>query len=163
MQDRQAAATFFGVFLEVGIIGQLSRAMLESHLPDGLIAPHFGVLNHLIRVEDGRTPMELARAFQVPKTSMTHTVGGLQKLGLVDVRPNPNDGRSKCVWITGKGRELRNGLIEGMGPEMERLASGFDVAKLGSIIPVLTELRIFLDEYRNAEPPRDRDIDRPVD
>lgn len=161
MQDGQVdAATFFGVFLEIGIIEQLSRTILETHLPDGLIAPHFGVLNHLIRVADGRTPMELARAFQVPKTSMTHTVSGLQKHGLVDVRPNPNDGRSKCVWITEKGRVLRDDTIAGMMPEFKKLAEGFDMTRLAEIQPVLTDLRIFLDNHRNAEPPRDRPVER---
>lgn len=128
MQDNNTAR-FFGVFLEIGIIEQLGRTILEAHLPNGLIAPHFSVLNHLIRVADGRTPIELARAFQVPKTSMTHTVGVLHKRGLVDVRPNPNDRRSKCVWLTPAGRALRDGTLVALGPELDTLAAGFDMEK----------------------------------
>lgn len=154
--DKQEPALFFGVFNEIGIIEQLSRALLEARLPKGLIAPHFAVLNHLTRVADGRTPVELARAFQVPKTSMTHTVAGLEKHGLVDVRPNPNDGRSKCVWLTDKGAATRLQVIADMNPEFEVLTQGFDTDKLVEILPVLTELRKFLDDHRNAEPPRDR-------
>lgn len=154
--DKQDPTLFFGVFNEIGIIEQLSRALLEARLPKGLIAPHFAVLNHLTRVADGRTPVELARAFQVPKTSMTHTVAGLEKHGLVDVRPNPNDGRSKCVWLTDKGAATRLQVIADMSPEFEVLTQGFDTNKLVEILPVLTELRKFLDEHRNAEPPRDR-------
>jgi hypothetical protein len=41
--------------------------------------PHFSVLNHLMRVEDGRTPLELARAFQVPKTTLSTLAGGAGK------------------------------------------------------------------------------------
>ena len=148
----------FGVFNEIGIIEQLSRTLLEDKLPDGLIGPHFGVLNHLIRVRDGSTPVELARAFQVPKTSMTHTVGGLARHGLVDIRPNPNDRRSKCVWLTDAGRALRDQAISDLEPEFADLAQGVDLAKLIAIQPVLTELRIFLDNQRNAEPPRDRPV-----
>ncbi len=155
MAERNAGL-LFGVFQEVGIISQLSRALLEAYLPDGLLQPHFSVLNHLIRVADGRTPVELARAFQVAKTSMTHTVGGLQKLGLVDVRPNPNDRRSKCVWITDRGRALRDDTVAAMAPEFTKLAAGFDLARLEDVLPALTELRVFLDNHRNAEPPRDR-------
>ncbi|MCR9125670.1 MAG: MarR family transcriptional regulator [Rhodobacteraceae bacterium] len=150
------SAPFFPVFNEIGIIEQLSRALLEARLPKGLIAPHFSVLNHLIRVADGRTPVELARAFQVPKTSMTHTIAVLERHGLVDVRPNPNDGRSKCVWITDAGRRLRDGTIAALGPDFADLARGFDTARLAQILPVLTDLRVFLDRHRNAEPPRDR-------
>lgn len=148
----------FQVFNEIGIIEQLSRTILEARLPKGLIAPHFSVLNHLIRVADGRTLVEMARAFQVPKTSMTHTVAGLDRHGLVTVRPNPNDGRSKCVWITEEGRALRDGVIADLAPEFAELLDGFDADRLMAILPVLTDLRIFLDEHRNAELPRDREF-----
>ncbi|MFK7753519.1 MAG: MarR family winged helix-turn-helix transcriptional regulator [Sedimentitalea sp.] len=158
MKD-QNPALFFTVFNEIGIIEQLSRTLLEARLPKGLIAPHFGVLSHLTRVADGRTPVELARAFQVPKTSMTHTVAGLQKHGLVDVRPNPNDGRSKCVWLTDTGRALREQTIQALAPEFMQLAKGFDMDQLLGILPVLSDLRKYLDEHRNAEPPRDRPRD----
>ncbi|MEX0311373.1 MAG: MarR family winged helix-turn-helix transcriptional regulator [Tateyamaria sp.] len=142
-------SVFFEVFNEIGIIEQLSRAILEARLPHGLIAPHFAVLNHLTRVSDGGTPIKMARAFQVPKTSMTHTLKGLEAHGLVELRPNPDDGRSKRVWLTDRGRALRADVISALGPEFEKLARGFDVSKLVEIRPVLTELRIFLDAARD--------------
>ena len=140
---------FFEVFLEIGIISQLSRAMLEEEMPDGLIQPHFGVLSHLSRVADGRTPLELARAFQVPKTSMTHTLKGLERHGLIEILPNPQDGRSKLVWLTDEGRQLRLSVIEALGPSMAKMAAKFDMHLLQEMLPKLTELRIFLDENRD--------------
>lgn len=144
-----SSAVFFEVFNEIGIIEQLSRAILEARLPNGLIAPHFTVLNHLTRVADGRTPVDMARAFQVPKTSMTHTLKGLEAHGLVELRANPGDGRSKQVWLTDKGRSLRAEVIDAMGPDLARLAAGFDMERLLAIKPVLTDLRIFLDQARD--------------
>ena len=157
MQD-QDQALLFGAFTEIGIIDQLARALLEARLPKGLISSHFMVLHHLMRVEDGRTPVELARAFQLPKTSITHTVTVLEKHGLVDVRPNPNDRRSKCVWLTEAGRALRNDTIAAMAPDFETLAAAFDIEKLRTVLPVLSELRAVMDHQRNAEPPRDRPV-----
>ncbi|WP_372571187.1 MarR family winged helix-turn-helix transcriptional regulator [Ruegeria jejuensis] len=149
MTSQDAPPLVFQVFNEIGIIEQLSRTVLEAHMPKGLIAPHFGVLNHLVRVGDGSTPMAMARAFQVPKTSMTHTVAGLVKHGLVEMRPNPEDGLSKQVWLTEAGRTLRARIIIDMSPQFERLARDFDISKLQDILPVLTELRIYFDENRN--------------
>ncbi|MEQ3710095.1 MAG: MarR family transcriptional regulator [Tateyamaria sp.] len=145
----QNPAVFFEVFNEIGIIEQLSRAILEARLPDGLIAPHFTVLNHLCRVEDGRTPVDMARAFQVPKTSMTHTLKGLEAHGLVELRPNPEDGRSKRVWLTQAGRDLRSQTIGALGTEFARLAADFDTDRLLAIRPVLTDLRIMMDAARD--------------
>jgi len=142
-------AVFFEVFNEIGIIEQLSRAVLEARLPDGLIAPHFTVLNHLSRVGDGRTPVDMARACQVPKTSMTHTLKGLEAHGLVELRPNPEDGRSKRVWLTEAGRELRSQTVTALGAEFARMAVDFDTDRLLAIRPVLTDLRIMMDAARD--------------
>ncbi|WP_300037973.1 MarR family transcriptional regulator [uncultured Roseobacter sp.] len=142
-------ALCFEVFNEIGIIEQLSRSLLEARLPDGLIAPHFGVISHLVRRGDGRTPIEMARAFQVPKTSMTHTVKGLEAHGLVEVRPNPDDGRSKRVWLTPAGRAFRDQTIRALAPDLERLSKGVDVADLVGMLPALRALRAFLDADRD--------------
>ena len=144
----------FEIFTEIGIIEQLSRALLEARLPDGMIAPHFAVLNHLTRVGDGRTPIELARAFQVPKTSMTHTLKMLEKRRMIETRPNPEDGRSKQVWITELGRETREEVIHKSAQELQTMAQHLDMSAIQSAHPILTELRKFLDANReNADRP----------
>lgn len=150
MTPHDAPSRLFQIFNEIGIIEQLSRAVLEAHMPEGLIEPHFGVLNHLMRVGDGCTPIAMARAFQVPKTSMTHTLAGLERRGLVEMRPNPRDGRSKQVWLTDTGRMLRDQIIRDMGPELAKLAEALDTERLMAILPVLTELRVYLDKSRSS-------------
>ena len=85
--------TLFGFFTEVGIINQLASRLLESHLPKGLLISHFGVVNHLMLRGDGHTPLAIANAQQVPKTTMTHTLAGLQKAGFIAFQPNPKDAR----------------------------------------------------------------------
>jgi DNA-binding MarR family transcriptional regulator len=101
----------FSFFNEVAIIGQLAGSLFERRLPAGFLVSHFAVLNHLARLGDGKTPLALARAFQVPKTTMTHTLAGLEKAGLIRFAPNPRDGRSKCAMLTEAGRVFRNEAI----------------------------------------------------
>ncbi len=143
-------ALLFEAFNEIGIIAQLSRAMFEARLPQGMILPHFSVLNHLIRVEDGRTPLALARAFQVPKTTMTHTLAGLERQGLVDIRPHPKDGRSKTVWLTEAGRRFRDAAIAGLGPDLAALEGAFGAAEAQAVLPALRALRQRLDAMRDV-------------
>src|SRR6056297_2207395 len=111
MPETPAPDPFFALFNEVAIIAQLSGAMFEARLPPGFLVSHFGVLNHLIRVGDGPTPLRLARNFQVPKTTMTHTLAVLDRHGLIRFAPNPRDGRSKCVHITDAGRAFHGDAI----------------------------------------------------
>ena len=149
MPDRDAP-DLFAVFNEIGIIEQLARAMFEALLPDGVTVPQFAVLNHLVRVADGRTPLEIARAFQVPKTSMTNTLAGLERRGLVETRPNPEDGRSKRVWLTPAGRAFRGEAIAALGPELRAMDRELDGARMAAILPELARLREWLDRRRDG-------------
>lgn len=142
---------YFAFFNEIGIIAQLSRAAFEARLPDGITLPHFSVVNHLIRVSDGRTPLELARAFQVPKTSMTNTLAGLEARGLIETRPNPKDGRSKRVWLTDTGRSFRDDAIRRMAPELASLAEAVGPDTMADLVERLSAVRKLLDAARDRE------------
>ena len=142
-------STYFTFFNEIGIISQLSRAILESHLPHGMLVSHFSVLNHLIRVQDGRTPQDISRAFQVPKTSMTHTLSVLEKHKLVDMKPNPKDGRSKTVWITGKGREFRDQAISAMDQDITHLSGLLGDVDIAGLTEQLATVRKIMDRSRD--------------
>ncbi len=142
-------AVFFAFFNEIGIISQLSSALFQSRLPEGMTVAHFGVLNHLIRVRDGQTPLKLADAFQVPKTTMTHTLAGLEKRDLVEIRRNPEDGRSKQVWITESGRDFRDAAIGRLAGDVDKLAAEIDTASIAEITPVLSAVRKVMDAARD--------------
>jgi DNA-binding MarR family transcriptional regulator len=141
-------ASCFRLFNEIGIIEQLSRTLFEVRLPDGFGVPQFAVLNHLVRVKDGQTPLALARAFQVPKTSMTHTLALLERAELVIMRANPQDGRSKCVFITNAGRSFRLDAIAALKPDLERVAEVLDADDMAVLLPLLERLRQYLDANR---------------
>jgi DNA-binding MarR family transcriptional regulator len=145
--ERQLAA-LFEFFNEIGIINQLSSALFQKRLPDGVTVAQFSVLNHLTRVKDGQTPLALASAFQVPKTTMTHTLAGLQSRGLVEMKPNAEDRRSKQVWLTSAGRQFRDQSIAGLMEDMARLEYSLDVEAMIQAVPTLSGVRKVLDDDR---------------
>ena len=138
----------FVLFTEIGIIAQLSRAVVEARLPEGLLASHFGVVNHITRLGGGQTPLELARAFQVPKTTMTHTLAGLERRGYIRFEPNPADGRSKCVWLTDAGERFREEAIAAIAPDLGALGAELDPEALPELIDELERIRKFMDANR---------------
>jgi DNA-binding MarR family transcriptional regulator len=141
---------WFAFFTEVGILAQLSRAMFEARLPPGFTVPQFTVLNHLVRVKDGQTPQALARAFQVPKTSMTHNLAVLEAAGLIAMAVNPRDGRSKVVTITGAGRAFHEAAIARLEPDVAALARQFPQKDLGDLTFQLSILRQIMDDARDG-------------
>ena len=101
----------FVLLNEIGIIEQLARTRFEALQPDGLLLPHFTLLNHLVRVGDGRSPVAIARALQLAKGAITNTLQRLEARGLVRVEPDPEDGRGKRVFLTAAGRRRRDAAV----------------------------------------------------
>ena len=140
---------YFELFNEIGIIAQLTRTAFEAAQADGLTLPHFTLLNHLVRLGDGRTPLDLAQAFQVPKASLSNTLAGLERRGLVVARPNPKDGRGKLIHLTEAGRARRDNAIAALGPFIGKLAGRHDARAVPELTPQLVELRKILDTMRD--------------
>lgn len=141
---------YFRFFNEMGIITQLVTTRLEERLPHGLLEPHFRVINHLARVGDGRTMQSMATAFQIPKTTISHQVSVLVRHGLVRVAPNPDDGRSKCVWLTDSGRSLREDTIAGFAETIVEWSDAITPDDVGDMLPRLERIRAFLDAERDG-------------
>lgn len=140
----------FGVLTEAGIITQLASALLEARLPGGMVAAQFSVLNHLASRPEGQTPLRIARAFQVPKTSMTHSLAVLERASLIETTPNPEDGRSKLVRITPAGQAFRAEVLAALAPDMARSLAGLEAGTLENLLPRLIHLREVLDAARDT-------------
>lgn len=149
MIDREKQKLVFRFFNEVGIINQLGSALFNKRLPDGLHVSHFSVLNHLVRLGDGKTPLALASAFQVTKGTMTHTLSALSKRNLVRIEPNASDGRSKLVFLTAAGGAFHQQAIESLDPAFAMIEKRIDMDRIVAMLPVLQDVREILDANRD--------------
>lgn len=138
----------FEVLNEIGIVAQLAGTRMDRLMPEGLSTAGFFVLNHFARLGGERSPVELARAFQVTKGAMTNTVQRLEAAGLVAVAPDPADGRGKRVSITDAGRAAREDCVGRLGPSLAEVADGVGEAQLAELLPRLRHLRTWLDAHR---------------
>lgn len=138
----------FQFFNEIGIINQLATDIFQSNMPDGLHVSHFSVLNHLVRLGDGVTPLKITNAFQVSKGTMTNTLSVLSKRGLIRIAPHESDGRSKVVYLTDEGRAFQKQAIESLFPAIQQLGEKMDWARVIENIPELERVRKILDEDR---------------
>jgi DNA-binding MarR family transcriptional regulator len=141
-------ALYFRLFNEIGIIAQLSANRFQRVLPHGLTVAQFSLLNHAVRLGDGWTPARLAAAFQVTKGTMTNTLQKLEAKGFIHVDPDPDDARSKRVFLTPSGGAARDAGLKALMPELAGLPAGFPPALAADILPALERLRIWLDTHR---------------
>ncbi len=148
MDQDNEKARLLQLFVEISIIQQLAENKFNRLMPDGLHVSHFSVINHLVRMGDGRTPIQIANSFQIARSTMTNTLMVLEKRGLIKVIPNPEDGRSKQVFLTKEARDFLERAEEVLAPELQRMSSELDLKEIFKIIPALEDMRKYLDNNR---------------
>src|ERR1700760_3143127 len=63
----------------------------------------FRILN-LVDAAEGRSQQAIGQAIQVPPSRMVALVDELERRGLVERRPDPEDRRVRALFVTKKGR-----------------------------------------------------------
>jgi len=140
----------FNVFTEIGIINQLTGAAFAAALPNGMTIAQFTVLNHFMRRNiDTQSPASLASAFQITRPTMTSTLTRMEKAGLVDIRPDPADGRGKLVSVTKAGRVMRDDCIKRLAGPLAEAEVALPSKTLKQLLPLLKDVRERLDKLRD--------------
>lgn len=133
------------LFGELFMADQLARNRISKVLPKGMELSHFSVLNHLARVNDERTPAQLARAFHVTRGAMTNTLNRLEWAGHIHIRPDWDDARRKFVAISPSGRAARDAAVQAVAPLIAEVVQALGADRVRAVLPVLREMRTRLE------------------
>ncbi len=136
------------LFGELFMADQLARNRISKVLPKGMELSHFGVLNHLARAGEERTPAQLAKSFHVTRGAMTNTLAKLEGAGHIHIRPDWDDARRKFVAISPAGRQARDAAVSAIVPLIGDVVSALGAEKVRAVLPVLREMRT---RFENAE------------
>ena len=137
------AVSLFGELL---IADQLARNRISKVLPKGMELSHFSVLNHLARIQEERTPAQLAKAFHLTRGAMTNTLSKLEWAGHIHIRPDWDDARQKFVAISPAGRAARDAAVQSVAPLIADIVKAIGADRVRAVLPVLRELRIRLED-----------------
>lgn len=133
------------LFGELFMVDQLARNRISKVLPKGMELSHFGVLNHLARINEERTPAQLARSFHVTRGAMTNTLSKLEWVGHVHIRPDWDDARRKFVAISPSGRAARDAAVQAVAPLIAEVVEALGADRVRALLPVLREMRVRLE------------------
>jgi DNA-binding MarR family transcriptional regulator len=124
-------------------IGLLLRRLRQVQAAGELTLPESAALTRLDRGGPS-TASALARLEQISPQSMGATLGTLEARGLIERRPDPQDGRRVVLSITDAGRQVlqnkRNARAERLA---KALAAGFtpsELRQLQAAAPLLERL-----------------------
>jgi DNA-binding MarR family transcriptional regulator len=120
----------------------ITRELEPQLAGHGLTLSDYDVLVQLAAAPERRLrPVELARAVLLTRSGMTRLVQGLERAGLVERVPAPDDGRSSLVALTDAGRDvLRGASRTHLAGVRERFADRFDDDELRTLFALLDRL-----------------------
>jgi DNA-binding MarR family transcriptional regulator len=131
-----AAALYVSVSL-------LRRRLRQSRIDGELTVPETSALARLERGGPATTAA-LARVEQISPQSMGATLGALEARGLVERRPDPQDGRQTVLSASEAGREILRSRRTARTEQLaQALSDGFTAAELEQLMaaaPLLERL-----------------------
>lgn len=110
-------------------IARLYAAALQRALqPLGLSRAQYLALSELW-LEDGLTQRQLADRVGVEQATMANTLVRMERDGLIEKKPNPDDGRSQQIWLTEAAHRLQAPATSAAAKANELVAAGLPVAE----------------------------------
>lgn len=103
--------------------GQIVLEKIEAELKAAGLPPlaWYDVLLELGRAEAGRLrPLELERRTLLAQYNASRLIDRMEKAGLVERLPHPEDGRGQLVAITAEGRAQQKRVWKVYGPAIAR-------------------------------------------
>jgi DNA-binding MarR family transcriptional regulator len=127
----------------LGSVSLLVRRVRQVPVEGGLTAPERQALS---RLDHGgpASSSELARQAQITAQAMGATLGALQARGLVERRPDPEDGRRVILTVTDAGlqelRNKRNARTELLAGVLADTFTAAELDRLAALAPLLERL-----------------------
>ncbi|HEV7435991.1 MAG TPA: MarR family transcriptional regulator [Pseudorhizobium sp.] len=118
--DRSHCATYLAGQLAKGF----SRSLRERAATLGFSPGQFPVLLELWQ-EDGLTQKQLLDRLEVEQATLANTLMRMERHGLIERQPHPQDRRAQIIRLTEEGRELERQAIEAAAEADAALFNGF--------------------------------------
>ncbi|NSZ15381.1 MarR family winged helix-turn-helix transcriptional regulator [Agrobacterium vitis] len=118
--DRRQSPTY----LVSQLAKEFARALQVRAEGLGFSAGQFPILLELWE-EQGLTQKQLLERVAVEQATMANTLSRMERDGLIERKPHPNDRRAQLVFLTAKGEGLRDQAISAACEADDALFHGF--------------------------------------
>jgi DNA-binding MarR family transcriptional regulator len=116
----------------------LSKLMKEQNLP--ITPEQFSVLSYLWQ-KDGLQQSELANCTNRNRANVTRVVDILEREGIVERRDDENDRRVFRIFLTAKGKSLRDATASCARQTIEDALNGLSKEEIDTCTRVLLKIR----------------------
>jgi DNA-binding MarR family transcriptional regulator len=140
-------------FLISSTARMMVRALAAALREYGVAPGQWSVLRHLW-AEEGLSQRELSVLIGIEEATLTRTIDRLVRDKLAVRRRNPTNGRQHAIYLSTRGRHLRDVLVPLVHQVNRRAARHVPPAALQALIDSLVLIRSAVDEDVKAEASR---------
>ena len=119
----------------------------------GLTTQQWSVIGALSRPgrEQGMGVGELTKFLQITRQNLTGLLERLEKIGITQRIPNPDDGRAKLVQLTQKGWDIWDVLAPKLFDFYNAALKGFSPAEMNQFLYLVDKLQSNLHDIQSNE------------
>lgn len=118
----------------------LDQMLLQEPSEDGRPLRYNPMDYAILRTLDaneGLSGSDIARQFNLPRTSIQSALDRLEKSGLIEKRPNPAGGRIKTLHLSPKGQDIRAKINAHDLTNMRAMLSPLTEEERAQVLPLL--------------------------
>jgi DNA-binding MarR family transcriptional regulator len=106
----------------------------------------------IIGSQEGQSQKELADRLKIKAATITVMLGRMERSGMVERQPDPNDQRISRVYLTEKGKKLRQEAIDALLSVEEECFKNITSEEKLLLRRLLMQIRDNLASYRDEGP-----------
>ena len=95
----------------------------------------------LFAIEPGSIAQQACATLGIDKAAANRSIVHLQERGLVVLEPNPDDGRSRLIYLTDEGWRVHDAILEIALARERLLLKGFSKQEQATLISLLDRVR----------------------
>ncbi len=135
----------------VSYLARLFAQLLTTYLaPHGVYPGQWAILMFLW-IQDGLTQRELSRQVAIDEASMVRSIDRMERDGLVRRARNEHDRRQINIFLTEKGRALRDQLIPSVLDGNALVTKGFTESEQNQLFALLHRMIASLEEVLHQQ------------
>jgi DNA-binding MarR family transcriptional regulator len=129
------------------MVTRLNRTIADTDLPFA----QFVMLNHFRAFADeGHTIGRLANAFETGQPGISKTVARLVDKGYLRTEPDPEDGRSRLIYLTEAGAAAHQEALMRIAPDAALIFADWPASDIDELHRLIFKLKSWLDENRDT-------------
>lgn len=125
---------------QIGLLSRLFDRALESELAVfGVLPGQFPALVMLYQ-KDGLTQADLCQRINVEQPTMANTLNRMERDGLIQRVPDPDDKRRTRIHLTDRAKEFKNELINKARQVPTQAMAGMDAADQDRVFHLIGQM-----------------------